>query len=354
MKKKIKPKKQKEFFDEERRREEISRHIDPLQRLNSIISWEMFRHDLEKCFEKEAKGAGGRPAFDVVFMFKVLVLQQTYALSDAQVEFSIKDRMSFQNFLGITLADLVPDEKTVWHFRNQLSFKNMSEKLFALFGSHLKNQGLLLGKGKIVDASFIEVPKQRNTKEENKTIKEGNIPDEWAKEENAPMLAQKDTDARWTMKNKQTFYGYKDHVKVDAETKLIETFVVTSAEVHDSQKMEDLITKEDKGNILFGDSAYSGDPIAKKLEEFAIENKIHEKGTRNHPLSEKQKLRNREKSKIRSRVEHIFGFMENRFRGMNIRSIGIRRSKNIIGIMNLVYNFFRFEQIHRLNLCLMR
>jgi len=284
-------------------------------------------------------------------MFKVLILQRTYSLSDEQIEFCIKDRFSFQNFLGITLSDSVPDEKTVWYFRDRLSQNGMSEALFERFTAYLNKQGLLLGKGKIIDASFIEVPKQRNTREENEIIKAGEVPEDWKKEESASVLPQKDTDARWTKKNHETHYGYKDHVKVDTQSKLIESYAVTSANVHDSQVVDQLITEKDSGTTLHADSAYSGEPIAKKLEEAGVENEIHEKGTRNHPLNDDQKSSNQKKSKTRVRVEHVFGFMENRFGGMKIRSIGIGRGSAIIGLMNLVYNMFRFEQIKRLKLC---
>jgi len=347
MSKETRRKQQKGFFDEENRRAELARHRDPLKRLNAVLQWELFRPNLEKGFDKPAKGPGGRPPFDLIFMFKILIVQRAYNISDADAEFWIKDRLSVQNFLGITLADGVPDEKTIWAFRNTLSQAGVVEPLFDTFTAHLREQGLILNQGSIIDASFVDVPRQRNSREENETIKTGGIPEQWQTEENAPKIAQKGTDARWTKKNGERHFGYKDHVKVDEKSKIITRYTVTDASVHDSQETEPLVEESDKGKPLYADSAYAGAPIAKALEDKGVENKIHQRAYRNKPLTDEQKQRNREKSKVRVRVEHVFGFIENSLGGSFIRSIGKIRSAGIIGLINLTYNMFRFEQLQR-------
>jgi len=347
MSKTTRRKKDKGFFDEEYRRAELVKHRDPLKRMNAVMQWELFRPIVEKCFAKEAKGPGGRPPFDLVFMFKILIVQRTYNISDADVEFWIKDRLSVQNFLGITLADDAPDEKTIWAFRNTLCQAGVVEPLFDTFTAHLREQGLILNQGSILDASFVDVPRQRNSREENETIKTGGIPQDWKSEENAPKSAQKDTDARWTKKNSERHFGYKDHVKVDEKSKIITEYTVTDASVHDSQETEPLVDDSDKGKPLYADSAYAGEPIAKALEKIGVENKIHERAYRNKPLTDEQKDCNREKSKVRVRVEHVFGFIENSLGGSFIRSIGKIRSAGVIGLINLTYNMFRFEQLKR-------
>lgn len=348
MKKPMIGKAEKGLFDEEFRREELKKHKDPLKRLNSVVDWEMFRPVLERALHKDAKGPGGRPAFDEVMMFKILVLQRVYGLSDEQAELQIMDRLSFQEFLGLRLADKVPDEKTIWVFRQDLTEKKVVEPLFETFKAHLESAGVLMKAGVIVDATFVDVPRQRNTREENETVKRGEIPQEWQKEENQNKLEQKDTDARWTKKNGERHFGYKDHVKVDRGSKLITAYIVTSASVHDSQAVDKILTQEDTGKEFHADSAYVGEPIAKVLEEKRMGNAIHEKGYRNHPLTEEQKARNREKSKIRVRVEHVFGFMQTSMKGMFVRVIGKHRVGTIIGLANLTYNLFRYEQVLRL------
>jgi IS5 family transposase len=346
MRKKNKEKAQKGFFDEENRRNEIAAHRNPLQRL-SVVNWDIFRPDVEACFTKELKGPGGRPPYDYLMMLKILILQRAFNISDDQVEFQIKDRLSFQTFLGLTLADKVPDANTVWAFREVLSKSGGVEKMFKKFTAHLHEQGLIMNAGSIVDASFIDVPRQRNSRDENKTIKNGGIPKEWKKDANANKLAQKDVDARWTKKNNEIHFGYKDHVKVDAKSKLITKYEVTDASVHDSKMIIDLTDKKDAGKPLYADSAYRSDETEKDLAAKNIKSEIHERAYRNKPLTEKQLQRNNKKSKVRVRIEHVFGFVENSMGGAVIECIGKARAAGIIGLMNLTYNMFRFEQITR-------
>ncbi len=335
---------QKSLFDEEERMELLSKLGDPLEMLNKVIKWEKFRSVLTEACRKEDTGKGGRPPYDVIIMFKVIVLQRLYNLSDDQIEYQINDRISFMRFLGFDLCDKVPDAKTVWKFKNDLSQTETIEKLFNLFDEQLENEGLITHKGSIVDATFVDAPRQRNHRDENKKIKKGEIPEEWQKPENAAKLTQKDTDARWAKKNNETHYGYKDHVKCDADSKLITDYYVTDAAVHDSQVFSDFFDETD--NAAYADSAYSSKKIAEALPE-KCENKICEKGTRNHPLTEEQKKNNKEKSKIRCRIEHIFGYMTGAMHGITIQSIGITRAFFNIGLLNLVYNFCRYKFLKR-------
>ncbi|MDP2889084.1 MAG: IS5 family transposase, partial [Bacteroidota bacterium] len=198
--------------------------------------------------------------------------------------------------------------------------------------------------GKMVDASFVEAPRQRNTREENKHIKQtGTAPELW--KETPHKLCQKDVDARWTKKNNVTFFGYKNHIKADTKTKLIEEFIVTDASVHDSQPIEGLLNENDKGQPLYADSAYTGEKQENIYKNKKVLNMVHEKGYKGKPLTDEQKTDNREKSRVRVRVEHVFGFVENRMNGSIVRTIGIARAKAKIGMMNLTYNISRCVQL---------
>ena len=334
------------FFDEQFRLEKLTAQNDPLVKLLEKINWEQFRKILTNAFEKEEKGIGGRPPYDYLMMFKIMVLQRYYNLSDGQTQFQILDRLSFMRFLGITYSDSVPDEKTIWLFREKLIQQKLVDKLFDKFLGSLEKANLVGKEGRMVDASFVESPRQRNSREENQQIKDGIVPEEW--EENPNKLVQKDLDARWTKKNDQTFYGYKDHVKVDVKSKLIIGYAVTDASVHDSQPLEDLLSKKDKGQPLYGDSAYTGPEQEKVISKAGMINQVNEKGYRNRPLTKKQLKSNRKKSKFRARVEHVFGFMEISMKKMYIYSIGKIRAEGIIGLMNLTYNLIRSIQIRRL------
>jgi len=197
----------------------------------------------------------------------------------------------------------------------------------------------VVNEGKIGDASFVEVPKQRNSREENKEIKEGKIPATF--EENCHKKAQKDTDARWTKKNNVSYFGYKNHIKIDSKSKIITKFIVTDASVHDSQTIDNLLDEKDKGESFYADSAYTGPNQEEIIEKNGMVNKVIEKGYKNNPLTDQQKESNKEKSRIRSRVEHIFGFMEISMNGMYLNNIGIKRIEAAVGFMNLTYNMFR-------------
>jgi len=331
--------KQKGFFDENDRLKELSELGDPLEKLNKYIQWEKFRGILKRTFEKEAKGPGGRPPYDYVMMFKILILQKMYNIADDKTEYLIKDRLSFQRFLGLQLCDTVPDAKTIWHFREELNNAKILDTIFYRFVEQLEQKGIITYSGSIVDATFVDVPKQRNTKDENDEIKEGKTPKEWEKQKNRHKKAQKDVNARWITKNKERHYGYKNHVNVDKKSKIITKYRVTSAEVHDSRELKNLINKK-KDRRLYGDSAYTGEEVQKCIPKKTL-NRIHEKGYRNCPLTKTQKRENTAKSKIRVRVEHVFGAMHH-YGGLYIRSIGIKRAEIQIGLLNLTYNLKRF------------
>ncbi len=326
------------LFDEEFKLNRISQLGDPLEKLNKCIEWNIFRPILNKVMAKEAKGPGGRPPFDYVMMFKVLILQEYFGLSDEQMEFQITDRFSFMRFLGLRTCSKVPDQNTIWHFREQLKEGDVVKQLFARFHRELQKQNLIVNKGKIIDASIVEVPVQRNSREENEQLRQGEIPEEWEEKKRS----HKDTDARWTRKNNENFFGYKNHIKADAKKKFIDDYHATHASVHDSIAAGELLSRKDKGQTLHADSAYSGEPFAEAIEEVKMINKIHEKGYRNQPLTKGQKRSNKAKSRVRARVEHIFGFLWQATGGLIIRTIGLARAKVKIGLMNLTYNLFRY------------
>jgi IS5 family transposase len=333
------------LFDETFRLEKLSKQGDPLLLLKAKINWEIFRPTLKSIFIKEDKGQGGREPYNYLMMFKILILQRYYNLSNDQTEYQILDRLSFMRFLDLELSDKVPDSNTIWLFKEAIAKSGKTEELFNTFEELLESKGYIGKEGKIVDASFVEVPRQRNSREENKQIKEGKVPEEWYA--NQHKLSQKDIDARWTKKNNETFYGYKNHVKGDQKSKLIEKYKVTDASVHDSTPAPDIMDEKDADQDMYGDSAYTGPTVEAAIIKNNMKNCIHEKGYRNKPLTEEQKERNKKRSSFRVRIEHIFGFVENSMHGSYIRCIGMIRAEATIGLMNLTYNIFRYIQLSK-------
>lgn len=344
------------LFDVDERLTKLSLLGDPLVELNKMIDWEAFRGDIEKAREKAReharKSAAGAKPIDAVQMFKIMVLQQLNNLSDDRIEYQIRDRLSFMRFLGLNLEDRVPDAKTVWLFRETLKQQGVGEGLFKRFDEQLAAKGLVAKGGQMIDATFVEVPKSRNSREDNARIKAGELPEGWDKDDPATvhMRRQKDTDARWTKKNQETHFGYKNHINADAKNKLIRAYAVSAASVHDSQVFDELLdqsTDEDgQKRAAYADSAYRSQEQEERLQANGIESQICEKGARGKPLTEEQKASNRQKSKTRVRVEHVFG-AQAQMGGHVVRTIGMARARVKIAIMNLAYNMRRFVLLCR-------
>jgi transposase, IS5 family len=164
------------FFDVDERLAELSAKGDDLERVKALVDFEMFRAALETAVPRGDRSKGGRPPFDHVFMFKVLILQAMHSLSDERCEYLIKDRLSFMRFLGMGLADAVPDANTIWTFREALKKANAIDALFEQFDAALRDAGFLAMSGQIVDATIVAAPKQRNTKDEKKAIRKAGFP----------------------------------------------------------------------------------------------------------------------------------------------------------------------------------
>lgn len=332
------------LFDEQIRLEKLSKKQDPLEKLSGHIDFEYFRKPLEKSLVKGGENnKGGRPAYDAVLMFKILILQRYYNVSDDAMEYAILDRLSFMRFLGLGINDPVPDAKTIWLFRDTLTKLNLIEQLFTTLDNQLDKDGIIVHKGKIIDASIVEVPKQRNDRGEIDQLKEGTIPENW----NENKIRQKDTDAQWTRKHFQNYFGYKNHIKVDSQTKLITSFRVTPANIADNHIADSLLNKkEDGGQPLYGDSAYSSKELDQCYTRKNIINKVIKQSYRYKAITKAQKKANKKNSRIRGRIEHVFGFMTNSMNGMFLRYRNLIRNRIGIGLMNLTYNLFRLVQLN--------
>ena len=337
------------FFDADKRLAMISAKGDPLEMIDRVVPFESFRAKIEAATltpASEKKSNAGRKPIDVIVMFRMLVLQSLYNLSDEQIEYQVRDRLSFTRFLRLGIEDSIPDGTTLWLFREALAKAGLIEKLFERFGQHLEAKGYAARGGQMVDATIVPVPKQRNSRDENEDVKAGKTPRAWKKDPSKNR--QKDKDARWTKKHGKSFYGYKNHVNADARHKLIRQYDVTDASVHDSQKFDGLLNKTNTSADVYADSAYRSAETEAKLKVRGLRSRIHQRASRNHPLSKAQENANRKKSKIRARVEHVFGAQQNSPGGRIIRTIGIARAKAKIGLQNLAYNIRRLVTLERM------
>jgi IS5 family transposase len=324
------------FFDFDNRLCQIDKNGDPLTKINETVNWEVFRPTLEKARSKNRQSNVGPKGYDAVLLFKILILQSLYNLSDDATEFQILDRHSFGRFLGLHISNKVPDATTIWRFREDLLKAGVIEDLFASFDSQLRANGFVAMKGQIVDASIVSAPKQRNSREENARIKKGEVPEDWSKNKRR----QKDVDARWTKKNGKTYYGYKNHISVDVKYKLIRGYAVTDAAQHDSNIFENILS-ENTSKDVWADSAYRSAERLERLEAEGFREHIQRKGSRHRKLTPREQEGNKSRSRIRSRVEHVFGVQAQKAGNLLLRTIGLVRARAKIGLRNLAYNMDR-------------
>ena len=336
------------FFSEEIAMERLSKLGDPLEQLEQIIDWSVFTPIMDEIRpDKTREGVGGRPPYTNEFVIKSMILKEMNGVSNANMEFYANDRLTWKRFLGLSLEEKAPDENTFQAWEDLIAKSGRAKELFEIFNERLAEKGIVARKGALIDSTFVDVPRQRISREERDALKRKELPDRWQMPENANELPQRDAEAAWAKKGEEVHFGYKDHVKVDSESKIIIDFEVTPANVHDSQEICDLTDENDP--MASADSAYSSKEIRETLlrRNPEVELLICEKGTRNHPLTEEQKERNREISRIRARVEHVFGRMHGSMGGIVAHCIGLTRVRCSVCFKNLAYNILQYGTLFK-------
>jgi transposase, IS5 family len=370
------------FFDIEERLNQLSAKGDELERLSQVVDFERFRADLEAAGPRADGSKGGRPAFDHVLMFKVLVLQANHNLSDERTAYLVKDRRSFLRFLGLGLADTAPDANTIWTFREVLTRARIKDQtaiavLFQRFDDALSAAGFPAMGGQIIAASIAAsiaaAPKQRDSDGEKREIKAGRIkagrikagriPAEWAKQ--PAKLRHKDRDARWTVKSTKAkprvdgaprvdlaipAFGDKNHLGIDRRHRLIGSWAVTDAARCDGALLPRLIDKHNTASDLWADTAYRSKANQKYLADNGLRSQIHRKKPNSlprrggKPMPRRAARANPRKSKIRAAVEHVLARQKGPME-LFIRTIGLARATTKIGLANLVYNLKRLIRL---------
>ena len=281
---------------------------------------------------KSNKATGGRPPINLKVKVKMLFLQYLYNMSDERLEDSLLDNFAFQEFVGLSVQEDVPDFTSHWRFKERLVETNNLDKLFEMIQHQLKKKGVSIQKGNIsiIDATIIPSSNTPLSKEERADLSE-------------KPSSQKDTDATSTEKNGKHYYGYKGHVNVDGETKLVQKIEFTTAKVHDITQFEKVLTGEEKE--VYGDKAYRSKDLEKKAKLVKVNYKVLRKAHRNQPLSAESIKTNKEWSKVRARVEHAFAYIKTRLNYQEARAKNLGRNK-LCFVMNVVmYNIFRTDYL---------
>ena len=276
-----------------------------LGQMNEIIPWSELCKVIEPFYPKASK-LGGRPTIGIERMLRIHFLQHWFELSDPSTEEALYDSRAMRQFVGIDLGkEPVPDETTICKFRHLMERHNLGGELFQLVNVYLEENGLKVNRGTIVDATIIDAP--RSTKNKKR---------------------QRDPDMESTQKGNQWYFGMKAHIGVDSQNKLIHSVMVTSAGVHDSQVLGDLLHGDERR--VYGDSAYTGQRNQLNMQAPEAKDFTHKRGRRNHPLTEKERKANRNKSKIRPRVEHVFGIIKHQFGYRKVRYKGLLKNAQAV------------------------
>ena len=327
---------------------------DPLETMGRVVNFEVFRPALEKALAYGDGARGGRPAYDPVAMFKVLILAAQNTVSDARMEFLIRDRLSWLRFLGFDLGAVTPDENTIRLFREKLMCAGALDALFAAFDRQLRTRGYLPMGGQIVDATLVAAPKQRNTAAEKAAIKDGKSaaeiwPDQPAK------AAQKDIDARWTVKFAKArplpggrpgidiaipSFGYKSSFAICRRYGFIRRGKVTDGARFDGRMLRDVVTNDNTASDVWADTAYRSRSNEAWLKSIGRVSRVHRKKPRGKPMSARTARANAARSTVRARVEHVFARQKDQM-GLFVRTIGIARAEAKITLANLAYNIDR-------------
>ena len=345
---------------------------DPLETMSRVVDFEVFRPVLDKALAYGSGGKGGRPPYDPVAMFKVLILAAQNTVSDARMEFLIRDRLSWLRFLGFDLGAVTPDENTIRLFREKLTRAGAIDALFTAFDRHLRERGYLPMGGQIVDATLVAAPKQRNTATEKGAIKAGKSareiwPDLPAK------AAQKDIDARWTLKFAKgrplpggkpgtdiaiPSFGYKSSIAICRRYGFIRRGKVTDGARFDGRMLRNVVTSDNTASDVWaeplkapamrsivgiaagGDTAYRSQSNEAWLKSIGRVSRVHRKKPKGKPMPARTARANAAKSTVRARIEHVFARQKDQM-GLFIRTIGIARAEEKIGLANLAYNIDR-------------
>jgi len=263
---------------------------------------------------------------------KMLFLQHLYNLSDPELEDQVNDRMSFQKFAGINHTTTVPDFTTIWRFKEALIREGSMDKLFALILATLESKGLLLKKGTSVDATILPSTTRPLSKERREELEEN-------------PSSQIDTDARSTAKGGKKYFGYKGHIGTDVGSDLIRKRTFTSAQPHDSQLKDDLLSGDEK--MVFGDSAYGKIEDKRKARKDGVYYGMLDKGTRGRKLSKTQKKNNKKKSKVRCKVEHPFAYLKEKLGYKRTVAKTLERNELRFDFNCIMYNIFRADHLLR-------
>jgi len=285
-----------------------------LERIAGFLDWGA----IEELLSGVRGGAMGAPAYPSLMMFKALLLQRWYALSDPALEEALKDRLSFRRFLGVGLSEKLPDHSSLWRFREALS-SELSGRIFVEIGRQIEAAGFILKQGSLIDASLIPAAVNAPKKPDD-PLPPG--PD--GRPASKLVRSELDPDATWTKKEGSYYFGYKIHASMDERSRIIRRVLLTPANINESEPANRLICGDEK--IVLADKAYDSRERRAMLKDIKIANGIMRRGHPSRPLTEAEIRRNNRISKRRGAIEPIFSLFKNVYGFTRARYRGLKRN----------------------------
>ena len=289
-----------------------------LAQIEEHVDWDPLRRRLEKLYRPDGPG---RPAFPVITLFKVLLLQNLYHLSDPAAEEAISDRLSFRRFLGLNLDQPVPDHSTIHRFRDRIA--GQIEELFALMTRQLEAQGLILKKGTLVDASLVQSS---------------------ARQPGRGPTSSYDQGASWTKQYSRYHYGYRAHVGVDQGSELIRRADLTTAHINDAKRFEKMVSGDE--TAVYADKAYFGHQRSAWLRQQGMADGIKKQLTTDPNLDRKAVMSfNHRVERVRRAVEHVFGTLKRHYHFARCRYRTLLRNRCHFLLLCICYNLKRQNRL---------
>ena len=314
-----------DLFAHEAHHQKLDELGDPLQEIERHVDFATLAARVDESVPRPDRTKGGRPPYPTETMVRILVLKRLYNLSDEQMEYQLLDRMSYKRFCGLDDALRVPDRTTIWHFENRVGQAG-AQALFGEMAEQLARKGFIARGGQIIDATLVKAPVQRNSRQENEQVRQGNVPEDW----NDAKRRQKDVDASWTKKNGKTHFGYKLSVNVDGRYK----------------HAKGLLDERNTARVVYADKAYSSQALRAELKDRGLRDGILKRAGKSKALTQRDEQRNRRLSRMRCRVEHVFAGIE-QMGGKIVRTIGRTRAGFAMTMMALCYNIKRLVCLQR-------
>jgi IS5 family transposase len=295
-----------------------------LDEVERIVDWAPIEKLLKKKLRRN-QDAVGNPAYPALGMFKALLLQSWYRLSDRELSENLEDRISFSHFCGFSLDHEVPDNSTICRFRNEIHERGLAKLLLDMINSQIEAGGLEIRASVIVDASLLESSRRPRKQQDVFPVdEEDDSESQGGGGYDVKTTYSGDSEAAWTVKGNKFCYGYKAHIAVDAEHGFILAGHATPANRPDCKEMMAVVKGcgLEKGAPVFADKGYSGQQYRQQLEDAGYFDGIMYRAARNRPLSEPQRLINRAISRFRGRVERAFGTLKRDHRMARARYLG--------------------------------